>query len=297
MDTIPEGLSRAVHDRYGISGRARQVAAGVSGSALWRLDSTSPVLVRMSRYHELPDVLRTCRIADHLARYIPEVVPPLLGSTGEAAFLWEGRPVTVWPFVEGRELDRHDPEMIKQGGRLLARIHQVESVSPEVSDLRIPGDDNAEAARELLPDRELDDWARSWRDRPPAAEPIGWVHGDFFWRNILCRQGMIVGLVDWDDAKSGRQIIELAWSMWEFGKSSQGDALLRDAAAEFVMSYRNAGGPVQPTDDLIPIVRERLRRDIAFFRRIAAMGHKIDPVDEQAKFDAFASLAHVTLDV
>ncbi len=104
------------------------------------------------------------------------------------------------------------------------------------------------------------------------------MHGDFFWRNLLCRQGRIVGLIDWDDAWCGRLIIELAWATWEFGKSPEGDALRRDRATEFLTSYREAGGPAQPTTDLIPIIRERLRRDLAFFRRVAAMGHPIDPV-------------------
>jgi len=42
------------------------------------------------------------------------------------------------------------------------------------------------------------------------------------------------------------------------------------------------------------LVRERLRRDIAFFRRIATShGHVIDRDDEASKFDAFRSLAEV----
>jgi Ser/Thr protein kinase RdoA (MazF antagonist) len=297
MGAIPEGLLRAVDDRYGLRGRARPIASGVSGSSLWRLDSDPPVLVRRSHYYELQHVIRTGGIADRLARTVPEAVSPIKGSDGDAAFLWDGLPVSVWPFVDGEELDRHDPEMIKHAGRLLARLHRAESVSPEAIDERIPGEDGAAAAAALLPDPELDEWLRSWSSTPTDAEPVGWMHGDFFWRNILCRHGRIVGLIDWDDAWCGRLIIELAWSMWEFGKSPEGNALRRDRATEFLRSYRQAGGPAYSATDLIPIVRERLRRDIAFFRRVAAMGHPIDPVDEQAKFDAFASLAHVSLEV
>jgi Ser/Thr protein kinase RdoA (MazF antagonist) len=297
MDAIPEGLRQAVDDRYGLRGRARPIAAGMSGSWLWRLESDPPVLVRRSRYCELEDVIRTGGIADRLARTVPEVVAPLKGSDGEPAFLWDGLPVSLWPYIEGEELDRHDPELIKQAAGLLARLHQAEPVSPDdVIDQRIPGEDNVPAAAKLLPDRELDEWLRSWSHPSTATDPIGWMHGDFFWRNVLCRQGRIVGLIDWDDAWCGRLIIELAWATWEFGKSPGGDALRRDRVIEFLTSYREAGGPVQPSADLIPIIRERLRRDLAFFRRVAAMGHQIDPADERAKFDAFASLADVSLE-
>jgi Ser/Thr protein kinase RdoA (MazF antagonist) len=254
--------------------------------------------VRISRYQELPDVIRTGRIADQLARTVPEVVAPLTDSAAETAFQWEGRPVSVWPFVEGRELDRHDAELIKQAARLLARLHRAGTGRPDDTGHRgIPGEGNAEAAAKLVPDRELDDWLRAWRDAASRDDPHGVMHGDFFWRNILCRDGSIVALIDWEEAWRGSFIIELAWSIWEFGKSPEGDALLPDRATEFLTAYRQAGGPAQPSSDLIPIVRERLRRDIAFFRWTASMGHKIDSVDEQAKFDAFASLAHVTVDV
>lgn len=297
METIPDGLLSAVRGRYGIDGRSEPMAPGVSGSLLWRLDSTPPVLVRVARHYELEDLRRSCRVARAFSRVVPEAVPPLIALDGEVAFFWNGQPVTVWPFLDGRELDRHEPAQLRQAARLLARLHQSAAVYPRVGDGQIPGSDNAEAAATLLPDRELDEWLRSWRVIPADAEATGWMHGDFFWRNILWRQGKIVGLIDWDDAWWGQLIIDLAWSVWEFGKSAAGDALLLDRATEFLTVYRQAGGPVQASKGLIPIIRERLRRDITFFRKIGAKGYQIDPVDEQAKYAAFESLGYLNLPV
>ncbi|HEX3993872.1 MAG TPA: hypothetical protein VHX39_22095, partial [Acetobacteraceae bacterium] len=105
MDTIPDELLSALHDRYGISGRAEPLAAGTSDSLLWQLDSAPPVLVRVSRHYTLPDLQRACRVAREFSRMIPETIPPLVAPSGEAAFLWNGQPVTVWPFVNGQNLD------------------------------------------------------------------------------------------------------------------------------------------------------------------------------------------------
>ncbi len=290
MESVSDQLLRAVCERYGIVGRARAIAAGVSGASLWRLDSDPPVLVRVDRYYGLPQVLGNCRIAQRLSRQVPEVITPILGSDQAAAFLWDGRPVSVWPFVEGDELDRHDRIQLQQAAWLLARLHRAGAGPVDHGDRTIPGEDRAADAADLLPDSALDDWLRSWRAAGGRAEPRGWMHGDFFWSNILCRQGMIVGLIDWEETWCGSLIVELAWSMWEFGKSPRGDALLPDRAGEFLASYTAAGGPVEPSSDLIPIVQERLRRDIAFFQWVASLGHPVDPVDHQAKFDAFASL-------
>ncbi len=291
MEAISEDLLSAVGERYGLSGRATPLAPGVSGSSLWTLDSVPPVVVRVTRYHELAEVRQTCRLAAELSKIVSEAVPPLVGSNGERAFLCDGLPVTVWPFVVGEHLDRDDPAQLRQAGHLLARLHRAATIFPGTGDGYIPGRDNAEAAAQLLPDTDLDEWLRSWH----GAGPAGWMHGDFFWRNILCRHGKIVGLIDWDEAWWGPLVVELAWSVWEFGKSALGDALLPDRATEFLTAYQQSGGPVVPSSVLIPIIRERLRRGIAFFRRIAGKGFTIDPVDERAQFAAFESLAHVSL--
>jgi aminoglycoside phosphotransferase (APT) family kinase protein len=131
---------------------------------------------------------------------------------------------------------------------------------------------------------ELDQWLRSWHDNHAADEQVGWMHRDFFPGNILCRQGEIVGLVDWDEVEWGPLITELAWSVWEFGKSPTGDTLLLDRALEFLGAYRRAGGPIEPSNSLIPLIRDRLRRGVAFWSRVYAEGHncrrllKTDPL-------------------
>ncbi len=225
---------------------------------------------------------------------IPEAIQPLVGSDGESAFLWGGHPVTVWPFVDGAPLNRQDLEQLRQAARFLGRLHKAALACPGLGDGQSPVRDDFDAVR-LLPDGELDEWLRSWHDSDAAREQVGWMHRDFFPGNILCRQGMIVGLVDWDEVEWGPLITELAISVWEFGKSPTGDTLLLDPAMEFLTAYRQAGGPVQPSDSLIPLIRARLRHGVAFWSRLQADGHEVDHIDIQALASAFASLRRVRL--
>ncbi|MBM7784907.1 phosphotransferase enzyme family protein [Tenggerimyces flavus] len=290
MQAIPEGLLSAVADRYGVVAGSAEALGGGSASKVWRLDSVPPVVVRVSQYYQLKDLQRSCRVADEFSRTIPEAIRPLVGTDGEPAFLWDGQPVTVWPFVDGLPLDRQDLTQLRQAARLLGRLHKAALECSGLGDGQAPDRDDSEAAR-LLPDAELDEWLRSWHDNQAAEEQIGWMHRDFFPGNILCRQGEIVGLVDWDEVEWGPLIAELAIAVWQFGKSPPGDTLLLDRALEFLTAYRQAGGPVQPSNSLIPLMRERLRRDIAFWRRVKAA----DPVEDEAKVSAFVSLRRVLL--
>jgi aminoglycoside phosphotransferase (APT) family kinase protein len=193
-------------------------------------------------------------------------------------------------------LDRSSPEQVRQAARMLATLHQVRPGLEAADGDALPGADNAVAAAELFPDHELDEWLNHWQDRIASAACPGWRHGDFFEQNILCRDGAVVGLVDWDDISIGPTDVELAWATWEFGKSARGDRLEPHSAAVFLDEYRRAGGPVTPLGDLVPLIRERLRRDIAFFRRIAAShGFAIDVADEASKIHAFRSLSGLQL--
>lgn len=285
MRAIPEGLLSEVRDRYEVVAGGVEALVGGTASILWRLDSDPPVVVRMSQYYQLEDLRWSCRVASEFAGMVPEAIRPLVGADGEPAFLWDGRPVTVWPFVDGQPLDRQDLAQLRQAARLLGRLHKAALGCPSLGEGAIPDRDDSEAAS-LLPDDELDEWLRSWRGRYAAEEQLGWMHRDFFPGNILYRQGEIVGLVDWDEVEWGPLSAELAWSVWEFGKSPTGDALLRDHALEFLTAYRQEGGPVRPSDTLIPLIRDRLRRSLAFWRRVQA----IDPTDERPEVSAFESL-------
>lgn len=288
MQAVPEGLLAEVRDRYGVVADGGEVVAGGTASKLWRLDSEPPVVVRLSQYYSLADQQWSSRVAAEFARRIPEAVAPLRGVGGASVFLWQGQPITVWPLVIGAPLDRQNSAERMQAASLLARLHGAACAFPSLGQGQFPERDDTEAQR-LLPDAELDEWLRSWQQR--SDDLIGWVHRDFFPGNVLCRDGRIVGLVDWDEVEWSPLINEVAWSVWEFGKSSAGDALVLDHALDFLAEYERAGGPVRPSNALIPLIRARLRSGIAFWRRVQAP----DPVEDQAQVGAFWSLRDVRL--
>lgn len=288
MQAVPEALLAEVRDRYGVVVDSAEAVGGGTACKLWRLDAEPPVVVRLSRYYQLADQRWSCRVAAEFAGEIPEAIAPLNGSDGEAVFVWQGQPITVWPFVMGAPLDRESPAERRQAACLLARLHNSARAFPRLGEGKAPERDDTEAKR-LLPDLELDEWLESWRDR--SDEQVGWIHRDFFPGNVLCRDGQIVGLVDWDEVEWSPLINELAWSVWEFGKSPTGDALVLDHALEFLSEYERAGGPVRPSNALIPLMRARLRSGIAFWRRVQAA----DPVEDEAQVAAFSALRHVRL--
>lgn len=288
MQAVPDALLAEVRERYGVVADSAEEITGGTASILWRLHSEPTVVVRLSRYYPLADQQWSCRVAAEFAGKLPEAIAPLKASDGEAAFPWQGQAITVWPFVMGAPLDRQNPVELRQAARLLARLHNAARAFPSLSEGKAPERDDTDA-KVLLPDPELDEWLQSWEEH--SDEHVGWIHRDFFPGNVLCRDEQIVGLVDWDEVEWGPLINELAWSVWEFGKSPAGDALVLDRALEFLSEYERAGGPVRPSNALVPLMRARLRDGIAFWRRVQAA----DPAEDQAQVAAFSSLRDVRL--
>jgi Ser/Thr protein kinase RdoA (MazF antagonist) len=127
-----------------------------------------------------------------------------------------------------------------------------------------------------LPDEDLDSWLIRWRSDPAIREPAGLVHGDFYRRNILCRDDRIVGLIDWDDVRHDLLIADLAWAVWELAKSQDGTMLLLDRAEAFLSAYEEAGGLVRRAEALVPLIRVHLRYEVDRADQAKLRGERTD---------------------
>lgn len=280
-----------VAGRYGVSGIAVPIVDGGDECELWRLASSPPVVVRASpAWRSLSELAYSHQAATAFGS-IPEVTCPLASADGSTLFMWNARPVSVWPLVEGAPLDRENAALRGQAAALLARLHRTASqlVIPE----RRSAAPNADPARSVLPDDDLDNWLDRWRRHGATGEPVGLVHGDFYRRNILCRGGQIVGLIDWDDTHHDLLIADLAWAIWELAKSSDGTRLLLDRADEFLTSYRAAGGPVRRSVALIPLIRIHLRYEVDRAEQAKSRGEPMDEGYQAAEITAFHRLRNV----
>lgn len=167
-------------------------------------------------------------------------VPAPVYLDAQGAFLAE--PAMVMEFMAGdTDFAPHDlPDYLVQMARHLCRIHKLDCASqdfsflPSVSDhvARLIAARGGKAAPETLP--YLDDilavLEKAW---PPAQKyPDVLLHGDYWPGNIICQDGRIIGIIDWEAAKTGDPLADLAVSrtevLWAFG---------RDAREQFTDHY------------------------------------------------------------
>jgi Ser/Thr protein kinase RdoA (MazF antagonist) len=247
---------------------------GGEDSTAYRLGD---VVLRIGPAQRDPAEVEWCHgIAARAAAAVPEVPVPLRTPAGTTVVVIGGRPVSLWPHVEGGWLDRDDPGQRRQAARLLARVHRALASAPGPPprpypslmdpglDRPFPGVDHA------LTDPALDAWLA--RRSNAARHPL---HGDWYRGNLLVHGGRISAVLDWDEAWIGPPEFELAAAAREFGSRWDTDLT---AARRFVDDYLHAGGtaPSLPDEALAQLIRHRLRCEVVASGR---SGRVIEPDD------------------
>ena len=255
VDTpLTEQIREVVSSAWGLDAEdVGERLVGGEESAAFRVGAQ---VVRISPAWRTTAELEWCHsIALAAAEEIPEAVPPLPHQAGATVIRVAGRPVSVWPYIEGSRVDDDDACQRAEAAELLARLHQVLGSQRGRFGPR-PGGGSTVTTRAIEHgDSELDTWVRAFDAEARWTQPI---HGDFYAGNLLARSGHIVALLDWDEAILSPPERELAWAAWEFGDGLWADNL--DEVWRFVAAYKDAGGPADPPDDLTlrSLVRERL---------------------------------------
>ena len=235
--SAPSGpdVARWVETYVGASLVSWSALHGGDEGIVYRVDLASEsFVVRVAPQWETHARLEwAAQVATHAARSVPSVVAPLpIGSAHTTSM--HGRAATLFPFVQGSHLNRDHPPHRYDAAKQLAAIHSA------LLDFPIAGPSQNAVAHmpsELF-DRRLDEWLVG-----TDALLNGVAHGDYYRRNLLCRNDAIVGIVDWVDASRRPLILEVAGATFELCKDDSHN-LHFDRADEFILNYQEANGPV-----------------------------------------------------
>lgn len=285
---VDEALIDAVGTRFGCEiRRATPIERGDEAS-VWRAETgRGPMIVHVGAgWRSTEELAWTHRVIRYAAAHVPQALAPLAGTNGSTFFLHDGRPVTLFEFVDGYPLDPGDRALVDHSARLLSCIH---SALADWSDGPRPpcrpggpgSADPADDPRELV-DHELDRWWAAMSGSLAA----GVLHGDYYPRNLLCRSRRVVAVIDWHEARIGPIAGEVAWAAWEIAHDHE-LRLLPDRAARFLLAY----GPGAPSPALaVSLMRVWLRENIRHALMLDRHGQPVDDHYLDLQLHAFVEL-------
>ena len=211
-----------------------------------RLADGNPESVVLRRYGER-DLRQNPRVAECEFRLLgvaarlglPVPMPVLLGEPDDD---WP-TPFVVIERVDG-EPDFAPPDLDSHLRRLaetLVAIHGVDPQAEGLGFLPVQADSMAAVMRELSRDVDHSLFQRSVSDALrtawpfPSRNPPMLLHGDFWPGNVLWKDGELAAVIDWEDAKIGDPLSDLANArlevLWAFGW---------DAMRDFTRMYLDA---------------------------------------------------------
>ena len=263
-DSVESALAMA--DVYRL-GRIAGISQSESfGNENWLLETQPGQRFVLRRYlhSNLERVQFQLKLVLHLRTHdypAPEIIET---PSGEPLELGEdGVPWVVFLYIEGREYDFRAVDAIAAATRL-AEFHSIASSLSDATPhlLHRPSIrecwNNAEAdlrgLREMFEGvsvqeelHYLEEWwlctLKTWPIERLDALPQGLVHGDFHGRNLAYSDGEIVGVFDYDDVERGPYVLDLARSLYKFGRESRFVPRLR---AEVVQAFFNEYSRARP---------------------------------------------------
>jgi Ser/Thr protein kinase RdoA (MazF antagonist) len=263
-----EQLQSALRKEYGCDFEPVKCLAGGYESAVLLLntDDGLRVLKIAPEWRSREELEWSFAAAVHASLGLSEAIAPFLTYRGKCVVLFEGRSLSLWPFIEGRNLNTSDQAECDQVAAIYARLQNslaqwtYSRKRPPTSPLALVVS-RSSYEPDTLKDPLLDAWLTEWRKN---RRQVGPIHGDFWCNNLMFADGKISGILDWDDTRIGSLEREFAWTVWEFCADKKLAELDINRALRFLSIYRASGGPV-PLKDIsfiVPLVREHLRYEV-----------------------------------
>ncbi len=296
-ETIPCDVLLTLKQQYGLRPESVIALGGGHQSDAFRLDcgSQNVVLKLGPDWRSSAELEWSYRAAEHVAQTIAVAAVPLRTTAKARVTRVRGRPMTVWPYVDGRAIDvtsaRECDLTAVILGRMQARLVTWQgagtrpATSPAALAMRRPA-----RVPEALRDTGLDRWLSRWRARQDRLQ--GPMHGDFWGNNVLFDGRRIAAVIDWDDTRVGALDRELAWAVWEFCGDPALAAIDEAKARRFLGRYAAGGGPVPITDRsfVMPLIREHLRYEALRALGAAEQGEPVDDAYVASAIRAFGAL-------
>jgi len=280
---------------------------------------TGPLVLRIAHPATRPEsAAYELALMRLMHREIPQVPLPLPTDDGRDFWIWEDRIVSLCPLMPGRVADRESAGLQAEAAAMLARLHRValecssSGPHPHYEPLRevswkrnlwfdwtavrkylasgrveealdgLGVEDGRELCRRFNCLDEERQAAEAWVQRVAGSQRrlhFAPVHGDYYRGNVLAEGARITAVIDWEEAHPEWLVFELASALYEFCKDDERCTLERARATAFLQAYREAAGPVPPSDDdlLLPFIRVIRLIEVLFSLDQARQGQPWDP--------------------
>ena len=253
-------IADVLDEHWGVRVNSCERIVMSAGNALaWIGTPSGRLLAKWSvvpeRFSRLAEVARLTSWLD--GRGLP-VSAPVPARNGRLQAEVDGASMGLQQVVEGDLLETADPGQVRVAGAVLARLQDALAAYPHAERIATPTVESQPLAQrvtdwldthaEHLPAAARDTLRRQIAIAPPDRLPRQLVHFDFRSANILCADGEITAVLDFEEARYDHPLVELARAMTLLGtRYHNWGPVPVEVHTQFLAGYQTVH-PLTPTE-------------------------------------------------
>jgi len=160
-------------------------------------------------------------------------------TNGEVLTEYQEKSVLVKPYITGRVETEVDDGKVKQVGTALARLHEIPAPD-DLSDKHAYVEKTYPKVMALDIDQEFKDWIEQrvnvLTEKIPSQLPVGLVHGDLFYDNVLFEDEKLKAILDFEDVRRIYKVFDLGMAV--VGICTEGTNILISKVRALVDGYQ-----------------------------------------------------------
>jgi homoserine kinase type II len=174
-----------------------------------------------------------------LAEYEFPTTRLLVSAQGNIAIVYKGKPVIVKEYITGHVCADLDTTMLLRAGAVMARLHQI----PAPDFLPRKHSYGRQLFASVI-DQDIDPVYESYLaemcayldERIPPALPVGLIHGDLFYDNVLFESRDFKAIIDFEEACHYYKVFDIGMGI--VGLCAEGTTVALDKAQALVAGYQ-----------------------------------------------------------
>ena len=228
-----------INQHYGLTIHSFKAIEGGQGNSSYLLKTNQGnYVLTVFDNKEWTEVVHLGKLLNHLRRNDFDTTKLLPRRDGKYVTGFQDIPVMIKPFIRGSVIQNLSRKMIKRTGKRLAKLHLISA--PDYLPLSHSYDQLFSEVIGSGIDPAYETWIagqqRSIRQRLPEDSPMGLIHGDLFYDNVLFKGDELQAIIDFEEACHHYLSYDIGMAI--LGQCLDGEKIQLDKAKEFISGYQ-----------------------------------------------------------
>lgn len=228
-----------INQHYGLTIDSFKAIEGGQGNSSYLLKTNQGnYVLTVFDNKEWTEVVHLGKLLNHLKIHHFDTTKLLPRRDGKFVTRFQGIPVMIKPFITGSVIQHLTMRMVRRTGKRLAKLHLI--APPKYLPLSHSYDhlftEVIGSGIDPAYEHWISDQQRHFQQRLPEDSPMGLIHGDLFYDNVIFKGDELQAIIDFEEACYHYLAYDIGMAI--LGQCLEGKKIRLDKAKELIRGYQ-----------------------------------------------------------